>query len=201
MALKDLLPMWAQRLLVPGSNALAVHDAIEGDFAALEADIAQAYDDTLLPDASTAGLDRWGLDLDERRLPTQTDDQYRARLLQIKQGDMVTDEGIRGALDKWDAPYTMVEFGDQQTFWDLGFYDTVSIDVQSRVIVIIFADPYPPITQAFWDFGYYDANPVDYTGPGDPKGRIAAMNNAINDAKRVKAAGVQIIAYLPASLA
>lgn len=202
MALKDHFRKFLQYLMRDDSNVQRMHDAIEETFTELEADAEQMEDDTFLDDASDAGLARWGTDLDERRLPNQDREQYRARLKQIKQGRMVDDDGIRLALNKWGVPYQLIEFGDNQTFWDLGYYDTVSIEVKARVLVIIFYDPFPVQTQAYWDHGYYDLLEAEYTPtPQEKAAQIAAMNNAVNDARRVKAAGVQVIAYLPASLA
>lgn len=200
--MRDHFPKWLRLRLKDGSRALRMHDAIEVAMVEIEDDADRMEANTFLDDANEVGLERWGRDLDERRLPNQDAEKYRARLKQIKQGRMVDDDGIRLALDKWGVPYQLIEFGDAQTFWDHGYYDSVSIDVLARVIVIIFYDPFPVQTQGYWDHGFYDLFEAEDAPTAEQKAaQLAAMNNAVNDAKRVKAAGVQVIAYIPSSVA
>lgn len=184
MALRDHLKRWLRRLLTPGSNALAMHDAIEATFAEIAGDLAATDADTVLDTASATGLDRWGLDLSEKRLPGQTDAQYASMLKAIKQGKAVNEDGIRYALDKWGLAYTLYEFGDSNAFWDWGFYDQDIVSVAPLTIQIVFGDPFNGTTPS-----------------ADQKAAAQqAMSNAVHDVNRVKARGVQVIAVIPSSL-
>jgi hypothetical protein len=184
MALRHHLKRWVRRLLKPGSNALKLHDSLEERFSEVKADLAQVDADTVLDKASTEGLDRWGIDLAEPRLPNQSDDQYRSMLKAIKQGKAVNEEGVRYALDRWGLTYQLLEFGDASTFWDRGFYDRTAVSVPARQIVVIFGDPFPGITP---------------TAEQKADARQRATN-AVRDVNRVKARGVNIVAILPGSL-
>ena len=184
MALRHHLKRWIRRLLKPGSLALRIHDSLEERFAELKTDLLQVDSNSILDDANTEGLDRWGIDLAEARLPNQTDNQYRAMLKAIKQGKAINEEGIRFALDKWGLTYQLLEFGDASTFWDRGFYDRAAISVPARQIVILFGDPFLGITPT----------------PEQKADARQRATNAVRDVNRVKARGVNIVAILPASL-
>ncbi len=161
-----------------------MHDSLEDSFTELDGDVAAMDADTVMATASTTGLDRWGIDLAEQRLPDQSDSQYATMLQQIKQGRAVNEDGIRYALDKWGFTYKLLEFGDAQTFWDQAFYDQNAISVPQLQITIVFADPFNGQTPTQTEKATWQ----NY------------LNNAVNDVNRVKARGVQIVAVVPTSL-
>jgi hypothetical protein len=184
MALKDQLVRWLRRKLLPGSNALNIHDALEATFTELDGDVAAMDGDTVIDTARSAALDRWGTDLAEPRLPGQTDEQYAANLKAVKQGKAINEAGIRYALDKWGLTYRLLEFGDASTFWDSGFYDNTAVSIPARQIDILFADPFAGITPT-----------SDQVAAAKQ-----ALSNAVRDANRVKARGVKIVPIVPVSL-
>lgn len=191
MALKDQMRRWLRRLMVPGSKALGIHDSIEATFSEVASDLAQMDADTILnttpasgPGISSTALDRWGIDLAEPRLPGQTDAQYATMLQQIKQGKAVNESGLRYALDKWGLSYTLLEFGDANSFWDQGFYDQSVASVPPLQIQIVFSDPFNGATPT----------------AAQKAAAQTSLTNAVRDANRVKARGVQVIAVVPSSL-
>lgn len=184
MAVRDYLPKWFRRLVAQRVMGALV-GAVDEVFDELTADRLQGDANTVIAEANDEGLARLGKELATAPRPGSSSEQYRDAIAAVKQGDMVSDDAYRRALDRWGYAYQLLEMGDQATMWDRGFYDTASYPLTSPTVLIIFADPFVGVT------------------PTSQQKAIAlqAMKNANADAWRIKGRGVQLIATYPASLA
>jgi hypothetical protein len=186
VALKDLMPRWLRRLVNLNPNVGAMHDAIEATFAEIGVDLAAVDADTVMATASVDGLTRWGFDLSEPQVAGQTSAQYASTLQAIKQGQAVNQDGLAYALGYWGLPYTLLDAGDPAGYGDYAFGDwayEVKLSAPPQVMVA-FADPFGGATPT----------------PAQLATSKQALASALKYANRVKARGVQLVAWIPLSL-
>lgn len=184
MALKDYLPRWLKRIVGKSPLMGGLHDAVQETFTEIQGDLAAMDADTVIAEASEAGLDRWSRDLDEPRLPGETVTQWRDALQAVYEGDMTSGDAFKRALDRFGVPYALYDEGDANAFWDQSYYDQDDVCLASCAAVVVFQDPFnggTPTTQQKAD-------------------KLQAALNALAVLARIKAFGVNVVAYLPTSL-
>jgi hypothetical protein len=184
VALTDFLPKWAKQIVGAGGVFAGLVLALEDTFTELNGDRLQADANTVLAESNMDGLLRWGKDLRQSPRPGSTTDQYRGTLTSLYQGQAVNHEAYTTALDRWGMAYTLLEAGSAGTMWDLGFYDSGAYDTPTRTVRVVFADPYPGTTPT----------------AAQKATALQAMLNAAADCARIRARGIQIVAYFPASI-
>jgi hypothetical protein len=185
MALMDYARQWLYHRFCFSANANAIHDGLDASLVGLDADIATADARTIVGEADTGGLSHWGLDLDEARLPSQTDDQYRGALAAVYQGRMVNCEACTDILAKYGISGLFLDRGAADVFADLAFADAEAMTIEgppSYAHFVVLYDPWSPSSgQTELDFA----------------------NRCVNSATnlfRIKGAGVRLTPILPSSV-
>jgi hypothetical protein len=179
---KRHMPRWLRRLLTDDSVNLKVHDAIEERFGDVGYDLQVMDADTVLATASAAGLARWGIDLDERRLANQTNDQYRGALQAKYWGLQITMPACQFAVDKYGISARFYDGTSDGAFADIAFADVDALTVGTVTTLVVVYDPWDPSKIA------------------DEADFAQRCLNSAGDLFRTKARGVQLTVFFPPSV-
>ena len=176
--------IWLQNRFRASPSAGALHDGLEDSLAAVDTDQAAAEAATIIGEAGADGLNRWGIDLDEVRLPSQSDAQYTSALAAVYQGAMVDPESGAAILAKYGITGAVVDRGYPAAFADLAFADSELMTLEG-----------PP------NYAHFACLFDSWPGTGSGVLLESDWNqrciNASTNLFRIKASGVRFTPFLP----